>query len=187
VTDRAAVSAEAKAASQTPASPSHAGESGRTPTIHASAVLVGAGAVLIRGLAGTGKSRLALELIQAAADGRLGFGRLVADDRVFVAASHGRLIARAPPQLAGLLEIRGIGIRRLPCEPMAVVHLVVDLAAETERMPVASATEVEIEGVRLPRLAVAPGADPLFMVLAALTLAKPQVNGRSEDASAMRP
>jgi HPr kinase/phosphorylase len=186
VTDRATVSAKAKGASETPSSQSHTGESGRTSTIHASAVLVGAGAILIRGPAGIGKSRLALELIRAAADGRLGFGRLVADDRVFVTASHGRLIARAPPQLAGLLEIRGIGIRRLPFEPMAVVRLVVDLAAETERMPVASAFEAEIGGLRLPRLAVAPGADPLFMVLAALTLAKPQANSRSDGASATR-
>ncbi len=91
------------------------------PTIHACAVLVGARALLIRGPAGAGKSRLALELIQAAACGRLAFVRLIADDRVHVAAAHGRLIAHAPANLAGLLEIRGIGIRRLPYEPMAVV------------------------------------------------------------------
>jgi HPr kinase/phosphorylase len=156
VTDRAAVSAT------TP--PIHA------PTIHASAVLVGAGAILIRGAAGAGKSRLALELIQAATTGRLAFSRLIADDRVHVAAAHGRLIARAPANLAGLMEIRGIGIRRLPYEPMAVVRLVVDLAAATERMPQAAAMEAEIEGVRLPRLAVAPGADAFSLVLAALTL-----------------
>jgi HPr kinase/phosphorylase len=142
------------------------------PTIHASAVLVGAGAILIRGPAGAGKSRLALELIQAAATGRLTFSRLIADDRVHVAAAHGRLIARAPANLAGLMEIRGIGIRRLPCEPMAVVRLVVDLAAAAERMPPAAATEAEIDGVRLPRLAVAPGSDAFSLVLAALTLHK---------------
>jgi HPr kinase/phosphorylase len=142
------------------------------PTIHASAVLVGARAILIRGPAGAGKSRLALELIQAAAAGRLALTRLVADDRVHVAATHGRLLARAPANLAGLMEIRGIGIRRLPYEPMAVVGLVVDLQTATERMPQAAATETEIEGVRLPRLAVAPGADAFSLVLAALTLEK---------------
>jgi serine kinase of HPr protein (carbohydrate metabolism regulator) len=144
--------------------PSHA------PTIHASAVLVGARALLIRGPAGAGKSQLALDLLQAAASGRLAFARLVADDRVHVAAAHGRLVAQAPASLAGLLEIRGIGIRRLPHEPMAVVRLVVDLATAAERMPQSAAMEVEIEGVQLPRLAVAPEANAFSLVLAALTL-----------------
>jgi len=158
VTDRAAVSAEIVETASHP------------PTIHACAILVGAGALLIRGPAGAGKSRLALELIQAGASGRLAFVRLIADDRVHVAAAHGRLIARAPVNLAGLLEIRGIGIRRVLYEPMAVVRLVVDLVTAAERMPQAAATEAEIDGVRLPRLAVAPGADAFSLVLAALTL-----------------
>lgn len=142
------------------------------PTIHACAVLVGARAILIRGPAGAGKSRLALELIQAAAYGRLAFCRLIADDRVHVAASHGRLLARAPANLAGLMEIRGIGIRRLPYESVAVVGLVVDLETASERMPQAAAATTEIEGVQLPRLAVAPGANAFSLVLAALTLDK---------------
>jgi HPr kinase/phosphorylase len=140
-----------------------------TRTIHASAVLVGTRGLLIRGDSGAGKSQLVLQLIAAAANGRLAFARLVADDRVFVAAAHGRLIARAPRELAGLIEIRGLGIRRLPYEPAAVIRLVVDLAAAAERMPPAVATETEIEGVRLPRLAVAPGEDPFSLVLASLT------------------
>src|SRR5262245_60264340 len=97
------------------------------PTIHASAVLAGARAILIRGPAGSGKSRLALNLIQAASNGKLIFARLVADDRVHLEATHDRLIARPPAALAGLLEVRGLGIQRLPYEPMAVVSWVVDL------------------------------------------------------------
>jgi HPr kinase/phosphorylase len=139
-------------------------------TVHASAVLVGTRGLLIRGDSGAGKSKLVLGLIAAAAEGRLAFARLVADDRVFITAAHGRLIARVPRELAGLLEIRGLGIRRLPHEPAAVIRLVVDLAAAaTERMPPAAATETEIEGVRLPRLAVAPGEDPFSLILANLT------------------
>jgi HPr kinase/phosphorylase len=138
-------------------------------TIHASAMLVGSRGLLIRGDSGAGKSQLVLQLIAAAAEGRLAFARLVADDRVFVTAAHGRLIARAPRELAGLLEIRGLGIRSLPYEPAAVIRLVVDLAAASERMPPDSATETEIAGVRLPRLAVAPGEDPFSLVLATLT------------------
>ncbi len=138
-----------------------------TPTIHASAVLVGARAVLIRGPAGAGKSRLALALIQAAESGRLRFARLVTDDRVQLEAWHGRLLAFPPAALAGLIEVRGVGIQRLPYEPVAVVGLVIDLAAvDAQRLPGTSEQEAAIAGIRLPRLAVAAGQDPLLPVLA---------------------
>jgi len=65
-----------------------------TPTVHASAVLTGARAVLIRGAAGTGKSRLAFALIAAAQIGLLRFARLVGDDRVHLEPCHGRLLVR---------------------------------------------------------------------------------------------
>jgi HPr kinase/phosphorylase len=158
-----------------------------SPTIHASVVLVGARAVLIRGPAGTGKSRLVLNLIQAASHGPLIFARLVADDRVHVEASHGRLIARPPAALAGLLEVRGLGIRELPYEPMAAVSWVVDLeAAASLRMPEGAATQAIIEGVPLPRLAVAPGCDPFPAVLAALTFTRPAVVATSAPTTPSR-
>lgn len=141
-----------------------------TPTIHASAVLVGARAVLIRGPAGSGKSRLALRLIQAAAGGGLLLARLVADDRVHVEAVHGRLVARPPAALAGLLEVRGLGIQQLPYEPVAVASWVVDLdVAAPLRLPDAAAARAEVAGVTLRRVAVAPGCDPVPVVLAAVT------------------
>jgi serine kinase of HPr protein (carbohydrate metabolism regulator) len=137
--------------------------------MHASAVLVGSHAVLIRGPSGAGKSKLALELLQAAQSGLLPFARLVADDRAHVGASHGRLLVRPPEALAGLLEVRGLGIRRVEAEAIAVVGLVVDLAAPgAERLPEKDATETVIEGVRLPRLGVAAGHAPLPLVLALL-------------------
>jgi serine kinase of HPr protein (carbohydrate metabolism regulator) len=139
------------------------------PTIHASAVLVGAQAVLIRGPAGAGKSRLALRLIEAARTGIVPFARLVADDRVHVEASHGRALVRAVPELAGLIEVRGLGVRRVPYEPLAVVGLLVDLAAEdAERVPASASLTATIAGVVLPRLAVAAIADPLCLVWARL-------------------
>jgi HPr kinase/phosphorylase len=140
-----------------------------SPTLHASAVLLGARAVLIRGPSGSGKSKLALALIEAAgADGRLPFARLVADDRTHVEAVHGRVVARAPEELAGLIEVRGLGVRRLPYERAGVVDLVVDLAAnDADRMPGPEQCEAEIAGIRLPRLPVAPMADALPLVLAA--------------------
>jgi HPr kinase/phosphorylase len=146
-----------------------------TPTIHASAVLAGARAVLIRGPAGSGKSRLALSLIQSASNGQLIFARLVADDRVHVEAAHGRLIARPPAALAGLLEVRGLGIQHLPYEPMAVVSWVVDLCVPAPmRIPDDSTAHAVVAGVRIRRLAVAPGCDPVPMVLVAVTSRPPE-------------
>ena len=138
------------------------------PTIHASAVLVGAHAILIRGPAGSGKSLLALRLIEAAPHGPLIFSRLVADDRVHVAPAHGRLVARPARALAGLIEVRGVGIRRFPYEEIAVVSLVVDLAATTPRLPEGRDAEATVRGIRLPRLAVASGGDAFPLILAAL-------------------
>ena len=141
----------------------------QSATVHASAVLAGASAVLIRGPAAAGKSRLALDLITAADSGRIDFARLVGDDRVELTAAHGRLLVRPALRLRGLIEVRGLGIRRLDYEPVAVVGLVVDLSEPAaERLPGKNARRVAIEGVDLPRLAVAPGADPLPAVLASL-------------------
>src|SRR6476659_6021695 len=109
------------------------------PSIHASAVLVGARAVLIQGPSGSGKSRLALALLNAADQGLLPFARLVADDRAHVEAAHGRLMVRPAPVLGGLIEVRGLGIRRVPYEQLAMVGLVVELGpADAERLPAQS-------------------------------------------------
>jgi serine kinase of HPr protein (carbohydrate metabolism regulator) len=147
------------------------------PTIHASTVLVGAKAVLIRGPAGSGKSQLAWDLLQTAAQttglatglGGLPFARLVADDRVHHEVHTGRLLVRPAAELAGLIEIHGLGIRRLVFEPVAVVGLVVDLAAaDAARLPSPQAETTVISGVNLPRLAVAAGMAALPLVLATL-------------------
>lgn len=133
-------------------------------TVHASAVLVGARAVLIRGPSGSGKSRLALDLMETARSGT--FARLVADDRVHLEVAQGRLLVRPAEKLAGLIEVRGVGLMRLPHEPCAVVGLVVDLAAaDAERLPEALARSSNIQGVALSRLAVASGISALQPVL----------------------
>lgn len=155
------------------------------PTIHASAVLVDARAILIRGPAGSGKSRLVLDLVQAASGGRLRFARLVADDRVHVQASHRRLMVRPPPALAGLLEVRGLGIVRLQYEPMAVVSWVVDLDVATSmRMPDGDASRAIVAGVEIRRLAVAPGCDAVPAVIAAVTWPSHQFNEAPAGANA---
>lgn len=143
-----------------------------TGSIHASAVLVGAKAVLIRGRAGAGKSRLAWDLLEAAQQGTLPFARLVGDDRVHLEGHASRLLVRPAPTLAGLLEMRGLGIRRLPYEPVASVGLVVDLGAQdAARQPEPEAGGILISGISLPRLPVAAGAAALPLVLAFLRTA----------------
>jgi HPr kinase/phosphorylase len=138
-------------------------------TEHASSVLVGARAVLIRGPSGSGKSRLALELIEAARTARLRFARLVADDRVHLEVAGGRLLARPAAPLAGLIEVRGVGLLHLAHEPSAVVGLVVDLASpDADRLPQTDQRRVDIDGILIPRLAVAPHAAALLNVLALL-------------------
>jgi HPr kinase/phosphorylase len=138
-------------------------------TVHASAVLAGARAVLIRGPSGSGKSRLALDLIRAAQEGALLFARLVADDRVHLQSVGGRLLVRPAEPLAGLIEVHGVGVLRLPHERSAVVGLVVDLAAaDAERLPSPASRKTEISGILLPRLAVASDSTALPAVLAVL-------------------
>jgi HPr kinase/phosphorylase len=138
-------------------------------TVHASAVLTGAHAVLIRGPAGSGKSRLVMALLQAEQSRLIPFARLVGDDRVHLDVHHGRLLVRPHTALAGLIEVRGLGVRRAPYEPVAVVGMVMDLAdAAAGRLPDLTAEQTEIEGIVLPRLAVAPGFDPTPPLLAFL-------------------
>jgi len=117
--------------------------------VHATTVEVAGRGVLIRGPAGSGKSDLALRLIDGGA-------RLVADDQTAIERRGGHLVARAPASIAGRIEVRGVGILRLAAVAEAVLALVVDLVppGEVDRLP--DPNYVEIQGVSLPRLVLAP-------------------------------
>lgn len=139
------------------------------PTIHANALLIDAGAVLIRGASGAGKSALTLDLLATAREaGR--FAALIGDDRVSLVAAAGRLIVLAPPVISGLIERHGAGIETARFEPAGVVALIVDLTdSPPSRMPDPRETTAEILGITLPRLAIAAGGGPRSRdVLAAL-------------------
>ena len=84
--------------------------------------------ILLVGGSGAGKSDLALRLIGRGA-------QLVADDRTDLSVERGRLVARAPKAIAGLLEVRGVGIVELPCAAGARIALVVNLASTVKRLP----------------------------------------------------
>lgn len=120
-----------------------------TIQVHASCVELAGAGILLRGPSGSGKSDLALRLIDAGA-------RLVADDRTDLAAEDGRLIASSPEAIAGQMEIRGIGIVNLPRVARTRLGVAVDLvpAEEIERLPVPR--RCAYLGVELPLVAVAP-------------------------------
>lgn len=103
---------------------------------HASAVVLGDRGIVIAGTSGAGKSQLALALVaDILASGR--FARLVADDQIFLSAHNGRLTCSAPPTIAGLIEVRGLGPRPVAHEPKASVDLLVRLVewSAAERFP----------------------------------------------------
>ena len=143
------------------------------PSVHASAVKVGNLAVLIRGPSGAGKSRLAFDLIMAGRAGVVESAVLVGDDRVHLATVGKEIEVRPAPLLAGLLEIRGLGIRRCDFVEHATVGLVVDLGADdAERLPSPESLKITIFGVEIPRIPVCRGYSPLPLVVAALTTTK---------------
>jgi serine kinase of HPr protein (carbohydrate metabolism regulator) len=140
-------------------------------SVHASAVLVGQRAVLIRGPSGAGKSRLAFDLILAARSGQIPPCMLVGDDRVHLDTGGGQIVVRPAGELAGLIEIRGLGIRRCEFAGEAIVGLVVDLSAgDAARLPPPEAFLTQIYGIKIPRIPVGIEYDPLPLVLAALTM-----------------
>lgn len=118
-------------------------------TIHGTAVSIDGAGVLLRGPSGSGKSDLALRLIDGGA-------ALIADDRVEITRNSGNIWASSPAMIAGKLEVRGLGIVRMAAVGATAIRLVVDLAGsdDVERLP--KATETVLLGVALPVLILAP-------------------------------
>jgi serine kinase of HPr protein (carbohydrate metabolism regulator) len=115
-------------------------------TVHASTVAADGRAVLISGPSGSGKSDLALRLIDR------GF-TLVSDDQTIVKKDGERLLASAPPTIAGKLEIRGIGIINVERSENVPVALLVELTSDIQRLPDDS-RERPILGVTLPLITI---------------------------------
>lgn len=133
--------------------------------VHATTVAIGGRAILLRGPPGSGKSDLALRLIDAGA-------RLVADDQTRLWRAGDAVVVGAPEAIAGLIEARGVGIVKLDALSRARLALIADLVApqHVERLP-EPASET-IFGLAIPRVAVAPfeasAAIKLRLALAAL-------------------
>jgi HPr kinase/phosphorylase len=151
-------------------------------SVHASAVLVENRAVLIRGPSGAGKSRLAFDLILAGRSSQIPPAVLVGDDRVHLEARDGQVIVRPARALAGLIEIRGLGIRRCAFAAEAIVGLVIDLsAADAERLPAPETLLTHIYGISVPRIPVGQGYAALPLIVAALTTTAGSASVQASD------
>jgi serine kinase of HPr protein (carbohydrate metabolism regulator) len=88
------------------------------------------------------------------------FAGLVADDRTLVKGIAGRLVARSPATIAGLVELRGFGPAPAPSQPAAIVDLVVELVPAADAPRHRDDATMTLEGVTLPHLALAGHASP---------------------------
>lgn len=121
--------------------------------IQASCVAIGGRGLLILGAPGSGKSSLALALIDRGA-------RLIGDDGVQIAGEAGVLRASPPPNIAGLIEVRNVGLLTYPTVTGIPLALALRLDADAPRLPEAAET-FELEGIALPRITLWPGSPVL--------------------------
>lgn len=96
--------------------------------IHGSAVVIGGYGVLLLGPSGSGKSDLALRLIDRGAT-------LVSDDILHIETRNGLPQVAYAPNIAGKIEVRGVGIRAMDFVPSASLRLVIEFAQDADRMP----------------------------------------------------
>jgi len=118
--------------------------------LQASAVAIEGRALLLFGPPGAGKSSLALALIERGAG-------LIGDDAITLTPDGGRLVASPPPNIAGLIEVRGVGLIHMPPAAPTPVALALELGAgPVERLPDAL-PRCDIAGIAVPVLAFDPG------------------------------
>lgn len=137
--------------------------------VHGTSVALGGDGILLRGPSGSGKSDLALRLIDEG-------GRLVADDQTELRLAGDDVSMAAPATIAGRMEVRGIGILRVPVVATAPLRLVVDLvpSAAIERLP--EPQSCDYLGRRFPLIQVAPfeASAPAKLRLALRALGRPE-------------
>jgi serine kinase of HPr protein (carbohydrate metabolism regulator) len=131
------------------------------PSLHGNCLWVNETGVLILGDAASGKTELALTMINS------GRGTLVADDQVIIEREHKILMARPPEGLQGLMQIHGIGIFNLYNIAPVPLHLIIELVPHTDVPLIPEKSEKEIQGLSLPLLKLAgheaSSADKLWL------------------------
>jgi serine kinase of HPr protein (carbohydrate metabolism regulator) len=117
-------------------------------TLHATSVAISGRAVIILGPSGSGKSDLALRLIDRGAT-------LISDDQTLVRLMNGKLLASSFGTIKGKMEVRGIGITEQETTTDIPVALIVDLRSDPERFPLEN-NERLLVGQRVPVLPLSP-------------------------------
>lgn len=145
-------------------------------TIHATCVAFDDAGILLRGASGAGKSDLALRLIEAGAV-------LVADDRVRLTPGAGVVTASPPDELAGLLELRGLGLVRLPILTEAPICLVADLVSSGAPGRLPEPQWCTLSGARIRRVDIAPLEQT---AVAKLRIAAYDASGRTDPVTGAR-
>lgn len=130
-------------------------------TVHGTAIVIDGRGVLLRGNPGSGKSSLALRLIDNPGYGAhdtLLRALLIADDQVCLIRKQDKITMSPPHNLRGLLEVRGLGIVKVPYGQQADLYLVVDLCPrdKVSRLPEAREQEIELHGLIFRRIAIDP-------------------------------
>ncbi len=150
-----------------------------TTNLHGTCLAVGPYGVLLVGPPGSGKSDLALRLIDEVGHGsgeNLIKSTLVADDQVLVHRQKQRLIASAPRALKGLLEVRGLGLITVPAVDEITLTLALRMTGNEhiERMPGPAIEHMDVLGLSLPILPMAPfqASAPAFARFAVSNLEK---------------
>ena len=118
-------------------------------TIHATTVSLDGRGVILRGPSGSGKSDLAVRLIN---EGAL----LVADDQTVLFIEGDRLMAQPPTEIAGKMEVRGVGIVKMGPPVIVPVFLLIDMADAADVPRMAEFSPVELVGQQVPQIHLAP-------------------------------
>jgi HPr kinase/phosphorylase len=120
-----------------------------TLLVHATAIAIEGVAILLRGPSGSGKSDLALRLIDGGA-------RLIADDQALLRRADNQVFVRAPTEIAGLIEVRGVGILRVDLISEAPIALVADLVPSTQIERIPDNRFEKVLGLAIPLITLAP-------------------------------
>ncbi|MDX3928456.1 MAG: HPr kinase/phosphorylase [Shinella sp.] len=142
----------------------------RPVNVHGTAIVIGTTGLIFVGPSGSGKSSIALHCLHRAHMHGL-FSALVGDDQVLVHEANGHIVARTPPSIAGLAEIRGAGVYPVNAIPRAVLQRAIMPVVPpfSERIAPENEDFEVLSGFSLPlsRLPVHPGCDP-FAALATI-------------------
>lgn len=135
-------------------------------TIHATTVSVDGAGVVLRGPSGSGKSDLAIRMIHDGA-------QIIADDQTILYVEHGRLMAQSPTEIAGKMEVRGVGILKMGPPAVAPVAIVIDMVDIQDVPRIPDFEPIELVGHSVPRIYLSPmemsAAAKVRLALRALT------------------